>query len=111
MDANFWHETWQRNQLGFHQKEANPYLVAHLKDLSLPKSARIFVPLCGKTLDIHWLLSRGHRVAGAELSKIAIEQLFSELGVKPTIIPIDKLTRYSAKDIDIFVGDIFDLTA
>lgn len=28
---------------------------------------RIFLPLCGKTLDIGWLLERGYRVVGAEL--------------------------------------------
>ena len=39
--------------------------------------------LCGKTLDISWLLSKGYRVTGAELSQIAIEQLFMELGVQP----------------------------
>jgi hypothetical protein len=45
----------------------------------------VFLPLCGKTLDIQWLLSRGYGVAGSELSKIAVEQLFSELGVEPNI--------------------------
>jgi len=31
------------------------------------------LPLCGKSLDIHWLLSRGYRIRGAELSKIAVD--------------------------------------
>ncbi len=110
MDASFWHETWERNQIGFHQSQANPFLVKYLKHLSLPKGARVFVPLCGKTLDIHWLLAHGYGVAGSELSKIAIDQLFSELGLKPSITPIDQLIRFSAKGIDIFVGDIFNLS-
>jgi len=67
------------------------------------------VPLCGKTLDIHWLLGRGYRIAGSELSKIAIEQLFSELGVEPGITADDEISRYSADSIDIFVGDFFHL--
>jgi len=111
MDGNFWRQRWERNEIAFHQPEANPLLVKYFGDLSLPKSSRVFVPLCGKSLDLHWLLSRGYRVAGCELSKIAVEQLFSELGVQPTITPIGELTRHSFSNIDIFVGDIFSLTA
>jgi thiopurine S-methyltransferase len=110
MEASFWHERWERNQIAFHGHVPNPLLVAHFKLLSLPKGSRVFVPLCGKSLDVHWLLSNDYRVAGAELSKIAIEQLFVELGVKPTITAMGKLSHWSADRIDIFVGDIFDLS-
>ncbi len=34
------------------------------------------MPLCGKTRDIWWLLESGYRVVGAELSRVAVEQLF-----------------------------------
>jgi hypothetical protein len=51
----------------------SPLLVPHFKALSLPEGGRVFLPLCGKTLDIHWLLTGGYRVSGAELRKIAIE--------------------------------------
>jgi thiopurine S-methyltransferase len=110
MDAKFWHQKWEQNQTAFHQNETNPMLAAYFKKLSVPKGGRVFLPLCGKTLDIPWLLSKGHRVAGAELSKIAIDQLFAGLGVKPEITNLGKLDHYSAKDLDIFVGDIFDLS-
>ncbi|HEX3836364.1 MAG TPA: thiopurine S-methyltransferase [Steroidobacteraceae bacterium] len=110
MEADFWHERWHRNQLGFHEPHANPLLIAHFDAMALPAGSRIFVPLCGKTLDIHWLLSRGHRVAGAELSRIAVQQLFEGLGITPHTTRVDELTRYSAPDIDIFQGDIFDLS-
>jgi thiopurine S-methyltransferase len=74
------------------------------------KAAGFLCPCAGKTLDISWLLSNGYRVAGAELSAIAIEQLFTELGAKPTITRNGGIDRYHAPDIDIFVGDIFDVT-
>jgi thiopurine S-methyltransferase len=67
--------------------------------------------LCGKTLDIHWLLSEGFRVAGAELSKVAIEQLFTELGVEPKVSRGGEVDHYSATNIDVFVGDIFQLSS
>jgi thiopurine S-methyltransferase len=110
MDAGFWHQRWENNEIAFHESKANPLLVKHFTELSLAKGRRIFVPLCGKTLDISWLLSKGYRVAGAELSQIAIEQLFMELGVQPETSPVGEVEQWSANNLDIFVGDIFALS-
>jgi thiopurine S-methyltransferase len=110
MDGNFWNQKWERDEIAFHERAPNPLLLAYFHHLSLPDGSRLFLPLCGKSLDIHWLLSHGYRVAGAELSKLAVEQLFSELGLEPDITVIGSLGRYSADRIDIFVGDIFDLS-
>ncbi|MGC3974113.1 MAG: thiopurine S-methyltransferase [Nitrospira sp.] len=70
----------------------------------------LFLPLCGKTLDIGWLLSRGYQVAGAELSAVAIGELFAELGLIPTITKVGALDHYHAPQLDVFVGDIFHVT-
>ncbi|MDB5095690.1 MAG: tpm [Cyanobacteria bacterium RYN_339] len=110
MEPNFWHRKWEKAEIGFHQSEANPLLVKHFQQLGLAPGQRVFLPLCGKTLDLHWLLSHGCRVAGAELSKLAIDQLFAELGVTPEISREADLEHYHAPQIDIFVGDIFALT-
>lgn len=110
MDAQFWHDRWAKNEIGFHKNEANPFLVKYVHELALKKGDRVFVPLCGKTLDIPWLLSNGYRVAGAELSALAIDQLFSSLGVTPTITKNGRIAHYHANSIDIFVGDLFDVT-
>lgn len=58
-----------------------------------------------------WLLSRGYRVAGVELSELAVGQLFDELGVEPRVSEAGGLKRYAAENLDIFLGDFFDLTA
>ncbi|MBO6918586.1 MAG: thiopurine S-methyltransferase [Rhizobiaceae bacterium] len=109
MDAEFWLDKWQHNQIGFHKSEANPLLIKHINALALDKGDRIFLPLCGKTLDIGWLIQKGFRIVGAELSELAIEQLFTQLDLEPTIEQLANLRLYSADNIDIFVGDIFDL--
>lgn len=70
----------------------------------------MFLPFCGKTLDISWLLSRGYRVSGAELSQLAVEQLFMDLGVQPDIASAGELEQWSATNLEIFVGDIFALS-
>lgn len=111
MEHDFWHDRWESNRIGFHESEPNPLLVKHFPALSVPDNGRVFVPLCGKTHDIGWLLSHGRRVAGAELSELAIRQLFEELGIEPVVSDLGNLKRYSADQIDIFVGDIFNLTA
>lgn len=110
MEHSFWHHKWEANDIGFHQKTANTLLVEHLPALGLVDGQRVFVPLCGKTLDIRWLLSQEYRVAGAELSRLAVDQLFAELECVPTIEDVGSLLHYRAPDLDIFVGDIFELS-
>lgn len=110
MEAGFWHARWENAQIGFHEGEVNRMLAAHLDTLSIEPGSRIFLPLCGKTRDIAWLMSKGFRVVGAELSEIAVQQLFDELSLVPEITQEGPLKRYAATDIDILVGDIFDLT-
>lgn len=110
MDPSFWHERWEKNEIAFHESKANPILVKHFSELSLAKGSRVFVPLCGKTRDISGLLSNDYRVAGAELSQIAIEQLFMELELQPEVSTVGEVERWSANCLAIFVGDIFALS-
>jgi thiopurine S-methyltransferase len=110
MDPSFWHERWRENRIGFHLTLPNPLLVRRFGALGLKEGARVFVPLCGKTRDIAWLLSEGYRVAGAELSQIAIDQLFAELDMQPEVSDEGGLRHHRAPRIDIFVGDILALT-
>ena len=110
MTTDFWLNRWKNNDIGFHKHEANPLLVQHFPALSLATGSRVFLPLCGKTRDIGWLLAHGYRVAGAELSEMAVEQLFAELEVTPKIAKVGELRRYQALNIDVFVGDLFQLT-
>ncbi len=110
MQESYWHNRWDKNEISFHTPEANPLLIEHFGTLSQPRGSRVFVPLCGKTLDMHWLLAQGYRVVGAELSELAITQLFDDLGLKPEVKTIGALKHYSAEQLDIYVGNIFELT-
>lgn len=110
MEKGFWLERWEKQEIGFHNDEFHPLLVEFLPSLSLTEGARIFLPLCGKTLDIGWLLAQGYRVVGIDLSEIAVRQLFDGLGVVPDVSDLGQLKHFKAEDIDIFAGDIFDLS-
>lgn len=111
MEASFWRQKWEEGDIGFHESEANPFLVVHFEELNLVKGSRVFLPLCGKTRDAAWLLACGYRVVGAELSEFAINELFKELGLKPEISKVGQLARYRAEDIEILAGDIFAVSA
>lgn len=111
MKADFWHQRWKDNVIGFHLDEVNPLLIENFNALSLETGNRVFLPLCGKTLDITWLLSEGYAVAGVELSDLAVNQLFEQLALTPTKTELGALMQYSAENIDIFVGDIFALSS
>ncbi len=111
MEESFWVDKWQTGEIAFHEGSPNRFLASYFGSLRLPKGSRVFLPLCGKTRDIAWLLASGYHVAGAELVGTAIDQLFTELGIQPSITKRGALTHYSAKHIDIYVGDIFKLNA
>ena len=55
-----WESRWQEDRIGFHLKEVNPYLIKFSDQLLLQNPDRVFVPLCGKTLDLCWLTKTSH---------------------------------------------------
>lgn len=110
MEAEFWIRRWADREIDFHRDIANVQLTSHVAKLNLEPASRVFVPLCGKTLDIAWLLAEGYRVCGAELSQQAVGELFAELGVEPECEAQGNLSRYTAGNLTVFQGDIFELT-
>jgi len=110
MEHEFWHNKWKANEIGFHKDETNGYLKRHLKSLNLRPGAAIFVPLCGKTLDIAYLLSCGYQVVAAELNESAVIQLFENMTVTPEVTNLGSLKIYQAPGVSVFVGDVLELT-
>jgi thiopurine S-methyltransferase len=110
VNPEFWQEKWQKREIAFHQAAANPLLVRWFNQLALAPGARVFLPLCGKSLDIHWLLAQGYHVIGAELSEMAVQELFAELGLTPVVSSAGNLQLYQAEQLQVFVGDIFQLS-
>jgi thiopurine S-methyltransferase len=111
MDPNFWHERWASKRTGFHLDGVNPHLERHWHRLGFATDSRILVPLCGKSLDMIWLREQGYRVAGIEVSQLAIETFFSENGLTPAIRQENGYSCWSADGIELFCGDFFKLHA
>lgn len=111
MKTDFWNERWQKNQTGFHQDEINPYLKSFWTNLNLTEGSKVFVPLCGKSLDMLWLKRQGYQIVGNEVSPIAVEAFFQSNGIEPKVENHSTFQRWSAEGIEILCGDFFDLTA
>ncbi len=111
MEPDFWHQRWQENQIGFHQETINAHLRTFWPGLGLPPGAPVFVPLCGKSLDMLWLRSQGHPVIGVELSEIAANDFFSENRLPPTVTHEPPFKKFTADGVTIYCGDFFALTA
>lgn len=73
VDKAYWEEVWRNEDLGFHQPEVNRHLQRFWQRLELIPDSRVFVPLCGKSLDMDWLLSEGHEVIGTDIAEKAQE--------------------------------------
>jgi thiopurine S-methyltransferase len=111
MDPDFWHDRWRTNQIGFHQDRISPMLATHWDAIGAPRGSRVFVPLCGKTLDMPWLVERGHRVLGVELSPIAVDGFFDALGVTPEVHASKYGKHHVAGPYELILGDAFALDA
>lgn len=111
MDPDFWLERWRDGRTHFHQARVTPLLAKYWPTLQVPAGGRVLVPLCGKSIDMVWLAQQGHRVLGVELSPLAVEQFFAENGLQPTQRQTGAGCYYTAGDIEIYCGDIFDLDA
>lgn len=109
MEHEFWLARWQEKQIGFHQSAAEALLVEHWPVLSLAPGSTVFVPLCGKSLDMVWLADQGHKVIGNELSQIAIDEFFASLGLEPVERTVPGFTIYSSGPYELWCGDFFEL--
>ena len=90
----------------------------YFKRLNLPAGSRVFVPLCGKSIDMAWLAAQGYDVVGVELVETAIQAFFTEQNISYIVRqhadnPAIKYYQgqLSGQTIILWVADIFALTA
>ncbi len=118
MNPEFWHKRWQEGRIGFNQSTVNPLLTEYFNRLNLTAGSRIFVPLCGKSIDMVWLATQGYDVVGIELVETAVQAFFAEQNIEPAVYqqadnPMIKYYQgqLSEQTITLWVADIFALTA
>ena len=106
---NQWESRWQEGRIGFHLPEVNSYLLRYSDKLLTQDPESVFVPLCGKTLDLPWLAGRTKKVVGIELVHKAVKDFFKENKLTHSIQQSGKLNLFSSDTIVLFQGDFFDL--
>ena len=104
-----WISRWENNRIGWHADQINRQLIKYLENLDLSAGETIFVPLCGKTKDMLFLLEKQINVIGVEMSSIAVEQFFLENNLSYSISKMDGFILYEGKGIRIYCGNYFDL--
>lgn len=109
MKSDFWLEKWQANDIAFHEPEGNEALPTLWPRLGVSPTSTVFVPLCGKSVDLLWLARQGHRVIGVELSPLAVDAFFAENKLTPTVTERDGFRVHTADGIEIWCGDLFAL--
>lgn len=111
MQHDFWHQRWEQNQIAFHSHEINPQLQRYWPTLAIQPESRVFVPMCGKSNDLLWLLAQGYKVVGAELSPTAVAAFFKENNLQPTVRQQGNFSISEIDGLQIYCGDYFDLSA
>ena len=104
-----WISRWENNKIGWHADQINRQLIEYLDQLNLSPGDTIFVPLCGKTKDMLFLLENQINVIGVEMSIIAAEKFFSENNLSYSISNSDGFILYEGDGIRIYCGNYFDL--
>lgn len=111
---DFWIEYWQSNAITWQNPEVSPWL-REMCDAFLGSNQKLifFVPLCGKSKDMTYLLSLGMEVVGADCSGICCTDFFHENnipGYERLVINSEvTLHRSNVVPLRLYEGDIFAL--
>ena len=104
-----WLDRWKKGTTGWHRSDINPQLIKHINQLVEARPQKIFVPLCGASLDMKYLIDKGFHVVGVELSPLAIDRFFKENQIEHKVSKVEDFDLYEGKNIDIYCGDFFKL--
>ena len=114
--AEYWTDRWKKGKTDWHREEVHNILFKYVDELTGGRSnLRVFLPLCGKSVDMLWLADQGHTVVGVELAKQAIESFFTENNLTFKVESV-KMTasgepaevyKCNEKNITIFCCDLY----
>lgn len=101
MTPDDWRKSWQDgDSTFFHSDNLSPIFLKMKEEIINGKDhAKVFVPFCGKVLEMKWLAENGHVVVGVEVSEDGIKQFFEE----------NKLP-YITKEIQTVSGTLYECT-
>lgn len=111
-----WQGKWDNNEVRWHKDVVNENLETFFLDLvpsgESTEGRTVFVPLCGKTLDMRWLYDKGFTVIGVEAIERAVLEFFEEQKMEYDVEKVGAFDVYTSKNgkIKLFQGNLFDFT-
>ena len=114
----YWTERWKEGKTDWHREQVHNILAKYVDEFTGGRSnLRVFLPLCGKSIDMLWLADQGHTVVGVELAKPAIKSFFKENNLTFTLESVEmaaggepaEVYKCKEKKITIFCCDLFTL--
>ena len=105
----FWQHRWATEHIGWHRAVHNDQMVEHWPSIGAPEGCEVLVPLCGKSLDMHWLAGQGHSVVGLELVEQGVKAFFDEAGLSPERTEHADHVRHSSGPFTLLQGDALGL--
>ena len=112
MEHEFWHKAWSSpDPPGWQQKQFNPHLDKYWALTGALSGETVFVPLCGRSLDMQWLHDYGHHIVGIDLSVAALEEFCKQQSIDAVCETVGELTVFRAPGWTLYAGDFFKLQA
>ena len=109
MEISYWQSRWRKNNTGWHMDQVYPLLPELWSRLSLASKNRVLVPLCGKSLDLHWLADQGHQVIGVEVSNKALKEVIRQYPEPFTEDSSHGFSVYRSESMELWEGDFLKL--
>ena len=106
-----WLKFWENNETNWHGDNVTQELIEYFELFELEPRDKVFVPLCGKSLDMLYIMNQGFSVIGVEISEIGVRQFFNENNLTYKITKVDDFDLYSTENLEIYCGDFFALTS
>lgn len=110
MNPEYWISRWERGETGFHAEHVQEGLKKAAENLPPLSGKRVLVPLCGKSVDMHWLMQQGAFVIGIDLSRKACESFFETHGIPFTESEQPGFRIFEGGSITLIAGDFFAVT-
>ena len=111
MEKTYWLNRWKAGKTQFNQPTPHRFLIKHFKTLSLQPQEQVFVPLCGKSIDMTWLMQQNQQVIGVEISPLAIADFLKENKLHTTSFGEGLFQVHQNASCTLYNGDIFNLTS
>jgi len=109
-DPGYWLARWREGRIGFHRSTVQPWLVQASARLLPTGRERVFVPLCGKSVDMAWLAQRRHSVVGVDVAQPALKSFFTENAIPATERTVAPFRVLASANVSLWLGDFFALT-